>query len=251
MTKPVCSIICAYFERPQQFENTLQSIEYHYADMLDQVQLVVIDDSSRNVLSAERVLREYKVQYKVKAVDRRSRQFRNPGVLYNMAAEIADSELLLLTNPENIHCGNLITPALKVHKKNQYTVFGCRTLRTVPSSFNTFNRDIDAWTNWGEVDGWYQHSHIYNRLLHFASFITKDDYTKIGGFDPVYDNGLGYEDNDFIEVVIREGMNIWVVDDPFVAHQPHSRAMNKMGFETNHKIFIDRWGYEPRTFNGN
>lgn len=248
--RPSCSIICAYFERPQQFENTLQSIEYHYADMLDKIEMIVIDDSSRDVLSAERVLVEHSIPYKLKAVDRRNRQFRNPGVLYNLAAEIASSDLLLLTNPENIHCGNLIRPALQIHKKGQYTVFACRTLRAVPSSFNTFNRDIDAWTNWGEVEGWYQHSVIYNRLLHFASFITKDDYTKLGGFDPAYDQGLGYEDNDFIEKVIQQGLNVWVIDDPFVAHTPHGRAFNKQGFDINHKVFLKKWGYEPRTFSG-
>ena len=242
------SVIMGYNNRPQQLENTLRTIEHFCADILEDVDLVVIDDSSEDHLRAESCLGDYKGPYQHVYLDRRNQQYRNPGSVYNMAAEMAKSDLLFLTNPENMHCGPVLQAGMVEYEVGSYAVFGCRTLRMIPTSWRRVIENPDAFTNWQEAHGWYQHSRIYNRLLHFAAFIDKETYSKVGGFDENYDHGVGFEDNDFIEEIIRNEVPITVVDEPFVAHQPHGRPRVNDGWYRNEKMFKEKWGYDPRDF---
>lgn len=244
-----CSIIMAYNDRPQQLENTLNSISHWYSDILNDIELVIIDDSSKEFLRAEGVLADYPGPVKHKYVDRTDQQYRNPGPLYNQAVEMASSDFLFLTNPENMHCGPVIKAGLLEYQEGNYYVFGCRTLRMVPTSWRRVIEQPDAFTNWKEARGWYQHSSIYNRLLHFASFCDKATYYRVGGFDEEYDNGVGFEDNDFVEKLIEFAVPITVIDEPFVAHQPHSRPEISHGYARNAKMFKEKWGYNPREWN--
>lgn len=242
------SIVMAYNNRPQQLENTLRSYEYWYSDIMDDFELIVIDDSSHVTMRADRVLDGYKGKYTCESVDRSHKPHRNPGVLYNRAVELSSSDLIFLTNPENIHCGPVLKAGIKEHKLGSYTIFGCRTMRPIAASWINFIKMPDRLTNWDEVNGWYQHSQIYNRLLHFAAFIDKSTYNQIGGFDPIYDDGVGFEDNDFIEKIIQAEIPITVIDEPFVGHQAHGRPEPSAPYFKNQKVFIDKWGYMPRDF---
>lgn len=53
----------------------------------------------------------------------------------------------------------------------------------------------DAYAKW---KGWYNHPSYNNRQLHFLSAITKNDLNKIGGFNNSFQNGLWYEDKEFL-----------------------------------------------------
>lgn len=244
------SIVYAYFQRPAQFDFTLKSIAHHYIEYSNEIEIICIDDSSVGPLRAENVLKESGLNYKYEFVDRSDRKLRNPGPLYNMAVDMAESDFIMLTNPENFHCGPVVTEALEYKEDNRYIIFGCRPLRHVPTSFNMALKDADKMVIEEIMEGWYQHSVHYNRLLHFASFITKEDYKRIGGFDEDYDRDdiLGYEDNDFVERVLSHGMDIVTIDNPYVAHQPHARSMNGKAVLGGKNLFRKKWGMNPRVF---
>ena len=137
-------------------------------------------------------------------------------------------------------------------KDGHYLVFGCRTLKSIPESFSAYLGQPETYVDTSFAQGWYQHSRHRPALLHFCSAITKGDFLKYGGFDPIYDNGAGYEDNDLVEQIVGRRMTIHVIDRPFVAHQWHLRpdndAMLDILTRRNWELFRLKWGYDPRGF---
>lgn len=236
------SVVVAYHTRPHHFKNTLDSYKHFYSDL--DFEVVVIEDTPRDHGKECRYVLEHSgLKFKHEVVDRSSKEYRNPGVLYNRGVEIADGNYIHLTNPENLHCGPILTHCLDYIKLDNYIVYGCRTLGIVPMSFEHTIGNIDNMTNWNEAWGWYQHSTIYNRLLHFASIISKELYQQIGGFDPRFDNGTGYEDNDFIKRIKSNNIPVLTFDEPFAAHQAHDRGhwMNFKGSDINRIIYEEIW----------
>lgn len=242
------SILMAYHKRPIHLKNTLESYKIHYDS--NNIEVILIEDTpDDNGIEVLSVLENSKIPYIYRAVDRSDREYRNPGVLYNLAAEIASYDILHLTNPENLHVGPILNHCINYIKNDNYIVYGCRTLSTCLDSAVATINSIEQITNWGEARGWYQHSKIYNRLLHFASIIHKDVYSKIEGFDPIFDYGVGYEDNDFIQKIFTTGIPILIFDEPYAAHQAHDRGhwmKNQMeGIRINSGMYLQKWGASP------
>ncbi len=248
---PDVSILIPYYNRIRQFRCTLQSYMHFYPD-LDFEVIVGSDTPSPEHGNVFELLDEFDMNSTVIEFDRSAKPFRNPAWIFNRLAERAKSEIFHLTCPEVMHCGPILTHALEHVDGNKYIVYGCRTLGCEHASFDDHMQDIDACTAWDEPDtgGWYQHTGIYNRLLHFASVITKADYYKAGGFSEEYDNGIGYEDNDFLEMLMAMGIRVHAFDEPFAAHQFHGRGhwydRSQVAVNRNASIFRGRWRTTPR-----
>lgn len=236
------SVLMSYYRRPDHLRNTLESYRHHYSDM--DIEVVVVEDTPDDGGKAcGRVLSEGGIPYQHITVNRSDKTYRNPGVLCNKAAELAKYEVLHLTNPENMHMGPILSHCVDYIKPDNYLVYGCRSLRTLPSSFTSARACIEDMTYWEECDGWYQHSVIHNRLLHFATVISKDLYFSVGGFDPRFDDGVGYEDNDFIRRIKSKNIPVLTFDEPYAAHQVHERGhWNGDGSLVNQAVYRDIWG---------
>ena len=236
------SVVMAYHNRPDHLKNTLESYNHFYKDL--DYELVVVEDSPPDSGKAcEAVLLDNRIKFKHVMVCRNNQPYRNPGVLYNKGVELAEGEFIHLTNPENLHCGPILTHCLDHITEENYLVYACRTLRLLPVSFQHALANIDGMTNWDEAWGWYQHSVIYNRLLHFAAVISKKLYTEIGGFDPRFDNGIGFEDNDFIRRIKQLEVPVLTFDEPFAAHQSHDRGhLAGNGYSINQQLYQEIWG---------
>jgi len=85
--------------------------------------------------------------------------------------------------------------------------------------------------------GWYNHPVHNNRPYHFLSAITRKDLNKIGGFDPIFKNGIWYDDDDFLSRVSKVS-NVKNIDtnDVFGVHLYHEMGsadqMNQPNFKT-------------------
>lgn len=241
---PDISVIMAYFQRPLQLRNTLESYRHFYGSDLD-YEVVIVDDSSYKHQELLDLLKEFEdIKFVTEYVDRKSRQVRGPGVVMNRAAELASSPILALTNPENLHLGPVLTDAVATVKRGAYRVYACRTLREIPRKFEFVRRDPESFTDKGVMNGWYVHSKHYPRQLHFMSAIHAEDWRMIGGFDPEFDNGCGYDDDDLVESIKHAGLNIEIIDDPHVAHQWHARQHWDFRNATakNFELFKTKWG---------
>lgn len=85
-------------------------------------------------------------------------------------------------------------------------------LKTLPQ------RHVDGYV------GWYNHS-VYNPCeFHFCSAVSMVNIIKLGGFDERFANGIGYEDNEFLDRVNRLGLHKIINDDVSVIHQWHPKV---------------------------
>ena len=72
--------------------------------------------------------------------------------------------------------------------------------------------------------GWYNHSVYSPRHLHFTTAITKKNLDELKGFDERFAFGMDFDDDDFRMRVIRKGLTITPIDNPFSAHQWHNSS---------------------------
>lgn len=240
------SILMAYAPRRRQLKNTLQSYRHWYSDIVDDVELIVINDSPEDPTELESVLSQFcPFDYVAYEVDRSGQEFKNPGVLYNMAAGLASAELLHLTNPENLHMGPILKDAIENHAgDDSYSVYACKTYWDIPPDFSDVLEDEKKYVDIFCFNGWYQHSKYNHRMLHFATVISAAGFYEVGGFDPIFKDGVGLDDNDFIEAVLKKDFNLRIVDELYAAHQPHSRShwVSNDGIENNERAYLNKWG---------
>jgi glycosyltransferase involved in cell wall biosynthesis len=236
---PKISVLIGYYERPSQFKLTLDSYVHWYEGR--DYEFVVINDGSR--IPITRMIEAY--SSKLNIVYRevfRDKHF-NPGEVYNLAASIATSDVLFLTNPENIHLGDVFGEVEKHSAPMRYLCFSCASFHSIDS----FKNMLDCPDRFIEgVTPYYQHSEHSNRILHFASSIMKKDWESVGGFSSIYDDGCAYEDNDLVEELIARGFEFYIFDNVGVAHLPHIRFTREELIIKNQKIFEKKWGYKAR-----
>jgi len=121
-SKPLVSIIMTYFNRTTQTKLTFDYFEKVYAGKYN-IEVIVVDDSSREEESLREVIHEY--SFKIKLVELREKDWINPVVPTNIAITHIDpaTELVIIQNPEILHSGDVIGHALKNVTKDNYVVY--------------------------------------------------------------------------------------------------------------------------------
>lgn len=236
MTAPAISVLFAYRDRLPQFRHTLQSYQHWYGPTLEGVQLIMVDDTPTDSEALPRLLRELGLEggpHRVVIVQRDGAH--NPGVLYNQAGTLADAPLVALTNPENLHLGPVLQHAQEHWQSGHYLVYGCRALKAIPDRWEDVLHDPDRFHA-----SWYQHTQHSARHLHFMTVLATDDFRRIG-FDPAYDDGHAFEDNDFVRRIQEAQLHLDCYDEPAVGHQPHTHHWNAEYTERNRTVYAARW----------
>ena len=226
------SIVTAYYNRRQLFINTLKSIEKSkYKDL---VEIIVVDDNSNEQNRIEDLPELFNLDIKVIRIEEKDKTWMNPCVPFNIGFKQASNEIVILQNPECLHIGDVIDFTFNNIKENVYLNFACYSingeLTDKVSNYNFDNYDninnlLQPMVNRPVgIDGetaWYNHSIYRPHKLHFCSAIMKSDLDDLGGFDERFANGIAYDDNEFLLRIQRKGMEVKVIDSPFVIHQFH------------------------------
>jgi hypothetical protein len=238
-----------YLKRLDCLQNTLKSFNWHYNKRND-YEIIIVEDR-KNVRNykehhnLKRFLDLVKKDFNIIQAESQEIDNYNPADLYNIGAEEASGEFLVITSPECFHDTNILDgfdEGLK-NEKNQYIICACKNVENLMISNNQY-------VSYHPMK-WYQHSVHNNKQFHFCSCISKENYTKMGGFDSGYSIGIGYEDNDFQERVWHlGGIQIINRDDLVVLHQNHPKESVKVkGYKEKLKRNLDRfkniWGYIP------
>tara|TARA_R110000772_G_scaffold249530_2_gene363801 strand:- start:2037 stop:2825 length:789 start_codon:yes stop_codon:yes gene_type:complete len=243
------SIVTAYYNRKPQFLTTLKSIA---KSSFKDFEIVVVDDgSSEEHVISEEDLKPYGIDIKVLRIKPEQKTHVNPCVAFNVGFNNASGETIIMQNPECFHMGDVLSYVNENLKDNQYTSFSCWSadpdiskkiqdmagegVESIKGMIGDFGTKDTSKTSWG---AWYNHPQYRPKLYHFCSAIKKKDLIDIGGFDPVYANACGYDDDSIVWSINKKGMETKVVDDPFVIHQYHP-ALCDSSKGTNHSLFIN------------
>lgn len=211
------SFIMPYYKRPELYI-TLSSYLYHYKDRGD-IEIITVEDSKNresqedhNIL--EDIVKKYKDIFPIRIVSDPVESY-NPATKYNTGSTYAKGNILILTSPEVVHCSNILAEIDKENLSYIYIVCACLAVKLFKKG-NTFNDCTFTSVMW------YQHSSYRNVKYHFCTAISKDNFTKVGGFNEVFSKGIGYEDDNFVKRV-ENYLTIIPRDDLLTYHIEHDR----------------------------
>lgn len=215
----IYSILIPYFNRSYQLYKTLRSFEYHYKDRND-YEIVIAEDikTIQDIKQHQRLIGVIAVFTNLNIVHIKTNYENcwNPASLFCDASKVAKGKYFIITNPEVVHKSNILNALDKEFEKDEniYIICSCENIENYKSFYEYKHLT------------WYQHSKHRNRMLHFCTAISKENYFKIGGFDKRYRYGAGVDDVDFIEKVKKSNLKIIVRDDLETLHLDHGLAQD-------------------------
>lgn len=224
------SIVTAYYNRKVLFERTLQSIDRQIKEFGLSVEVIAVDDGSKE----EERLEDLVVKYpflKIIYLNPKDKWYKNSCIPFNIGFQEAKGEKIIIQNPECYHLGNILEYTEKNLKDNLYLSFGCYSLnKEITENLDSYLLDKKIYdcieknscvvSNDGDL-GWYNHSKYRPEAFHFCAAISRRDLLKLGGFDELFSLGIGYDDNEIIYRIRQKKIQIIFVDDEIVLHQNH------------------------------
>lgn len=201
------SILMPYYNRFNQFTETLDSLWFHYQKRDDFEVILILDNkvTEKETLLLEKLANDSKLN--VKIITRAEHSY-NPCTSFNLGAFHAGGNFLVITNPECCHVENILNGLDNEFQKDSNVYVVCACL---------------AWKKDGTPLNWYQHSKYRNKEYHFCSALHKDTYWSINGFDERFANGISYDDDAFRDSLKKKGVKFVHRDDLLVYHLFHEK----------------------------
>lgn len=223
--KPAISLILPYWDRQAAADRALQSLVLHYARL--PLEVVVVDDG--NLVPFVEPISSLNIRVvRLPAKRHPTPQSR----AWNAGVREASADLIALSCVEVIHKRPVLEPMAA-----QLAALG-------PDGYVL----AAAWCP--ERKNWDVRSDIapWDRLPKgvggcFLGMLHRSLFERVGGFDEDYQDGAGYEDQDFIMRLVTAGAVIVVRDDLVVIH-PKTGATIKWpaeGFARNLERFKRKW----------
>jgi len=268
------SIIMPYYKR-SILHNTLVSFDHFYKDRTNYEVIIVesLNNMDNDHIELLEIIEKFKDKIDIKHIQSDCGGY-NPAPMFNQAVKVSTGEFLMLTNPECFHSVNVLNEIDKslFNNKSSYIICSCLNIKfmNIINDFNDFtfipstgspNKNPETFfdgnichindelLNMDKLE-WYQHSIYNNRGLHFCTVISRINYDLVGGFDELYNDGIGWEDDDFIATVKFNNIKLLNRDDLVIFHMDHSRDyqyINVKLLKYNERYFINKWRNKPTT----
>lgn len=233
------SIVTAYYNRKKLFRNTLLRLKY---SLIQGFEVIAVDDGS----SAENRLEDLQKEFsflKVIRVEPTDKWYINPCVPFNKGIKAAKGEIIILQNPECVHYGDILKYVVDNLQPNEYFSFASYSLDKVTTDAlndNTIRRlEFSGLTflpqkvDYDGAAGWYNHSVYKPRGFHWCAAINCTDLLDLRGFDERFAMGVGFDDDELLARIKKKGMNLKIIDEPFVLHQNHFEVNKSSDFHVN------------------
>jgi glycosyltransferase involved in cell wall biosynthesis len=214
------TIVMTYWNRKIQLLNTLKSIPPN-------TKIIIVDDASNDGDDITYLENDF-----IKVVTLKNKTWINPCIAWNAGfAAVSDSDIVIFQNCECIHIGNIVEHAINNARDGVYLNYSALSVdQPAVDKITSGENIIDVIqpiinlrrrvVSWGG-DGWYNHPIYRPEMMNFCSGITYKDLYDMGGFDERYQDGLGYDDNEFLCRIRKKKMDIQFFETPFVVHQHH------------------------------
>jgi GT2 family glycosyltransferase len=233
------SIVTSYYNRKQQFINTLETIKR--SSEIDNTELIVVDDASEDDQRIEYLSNIYPF-LKVVRIEKQDKWWSNPSIPFNKAINQTSGDVIILQNPECLHLGDVIKNVKEkinntnyltysIYSINKDTTNKLSNLNKGENLFDDINNVIGVKNNFGFIgvghECWYNHPIYRPCNYHFISAITKKNMDILGGFDERYGDGCSYDDDEFLHRVKLLGLDLKIIDEVIGVHQWHSTYENR------------------------
>ncbi|WP_291103372.1 MULTISPECIES: glycosyltransferase family 2 protein [unclassified Flavobacterium] len=222
------SVVTAYFNRRKLLIRTLDSMNSNYGTI--DFEFIVVDDGSEEEERLEDLQQIYPF-LRIIRLEKSDKWYSNPCIPFNRGFEAAKGDKIILQNPECYHFDNILQYVDTHLNANEYLSFGCYSLdkKNTDDDLLFFERDhvaslIENNAHIVQTDGglgWYNHSRYRPSSYHFCTAMMTSDLVDLGGFDPRYALGHGYDDDEFVFRVQQKRMHIQFLDTIKVIHQNH------------------------------
>lgn len=161
----------------------------------------------------------------------------NPCVPFNRGAELAQGDIIALSNPETLHA----RPVLQA--------LHSQLLADGPQGVVLAACQLEG------TAVWHCHSSVAGQVVegvpmpdgahwHFLSMMHRPLWDACGGFDEDYRHGAGYDDPDLVLRLDAAGAQFRIRDDLVVTHVRNQArsAWTPEQFERNRRVFLAKWG---------
>lgn len=222
------SVVTAYYNRKKLLVRTLNSMQSSYG--IVDFEFIVVDDGSDEAERLEDLPHIYPF-LRVIRIEKSDKWYSNPCIPFNTGFEAAKGDKIVLQNPECYHFDAILAYVEQHLQKNEYLSFGCYSLDKKHTDDDSLFYDRDSIVSLIENNahivqtdgglGWYNHSKYRPGAYHFCTAMMTSDLVDLGGFDPRYALGHGYDDDEFIFRVQQKKMTIKFLDTLKVLHQNH------------------------------
>lgn len=256
------SICIATINRRELLLHTLNSIEYNNKGKKRDLEVVIVEDSSRPEERIDDVVNNYSfpVLYLPVTEEFKQSAWSCPVIPFNLAFNFVSGDVVIIQNAENLHVGDIVGYIIKNIRRSTYLSFGCYSMNDkdtenlhdkigkkksnysseyIKSAVGQFKGFVSPWTD-GDTC-WYNHSIYRFGYNYFCCAMPRKDLEELSGFDERYAHGFAYDDCEFLLRIARKPMIQKHVDDPFVIHQFHGRTdykKNKVKTEINRHLYM-------------
>jgi glycosyltransferase involved in cell wall biosynthesis len=234
------SIVTSYYNRKDLFYQTLKSItKSSYSNF----ELIVVDDGSDTNHRLEDLSPEFPFM-KIIRIEKNDKWYVNPCIPFNIGIKSVVGDIIILQNPECYHINDILTYAYEnIDNSNYLSISTYALSKNLTTDFIISNNKHDFFKilpqhefNSEKLLGWYNHSKYRPVYYHFCSIITKDNMNLLGGFDERFANGIAFDDDEFLERIIKLKLDKKICDDVSVIHLYHDSVYyNKTNYLYYHK----------------
>lgn len=218
------SVVMPYWNRANLLRETLDSFEI-YGDL--EFEVVIVDDGSPEPPE----IASHSFPVKLVSLPQKT-DLKNPCLPWNLGVEKAKYDIIVLTHAEIRH-EKPVFPFMMEELGNLgpkgYVLASC------------WGVDQSRWYCYPGYKGPKADMIPDGAGLNFCAMLNRGFFEEIGGFDEIYRDGAGYEDNDFIWSVHKNGGNIVIRPDLVVSHYRTNVNWGKEGFAKNKRLFHDKW----------
>jgi glycosyltransferase involved in cell wall biosynthesis len=251
------SLVMSYKNRLIQLKRTLDSIK---TTCNNNYEIIIVDDGSDSNNRLENIAEEY--NFKLIRLEPENKTWVNPCVTYNIGFKHAQGDKIIIQNPECYHVGDIINFVQRYCTDENYISFATFSIDKFLTencfdviknmSVKELNEQITNSSNY-EGEGkncWYNHLQYAPKAFHFCASITRKNLDILNGFDEIYSQGIGFDDDDLVLRISRLPLKIHIPDDPMVIHQWHynehfkdHQSVEKL-FNKNAEIFRQRLDFK-------
>ena len=255
------SIVMAYYNRKIQLIETLESIKL---SSYKNIEIIIVDDNSIPEQRVDSFINEIKgtLDIKVITITEDIKTWVNPCIPYNIGFKKATGDIIIIQNPEVIHVGDCILNVVNNLKPHDWLSFNCygspnfefnnslknktsnECFKLILNSSNTIGGNSVVRN---DVGGWVNHYEKHFVAYHYLAAIHRNDLFEImnGGFDEIFKDGIGADDDEYIKRLIYNKfnfkINIFKENNPFAIHLYHDKpeSLRKHNHLNNKKYFIE------------